>query len=164
MEQLLEAGHDLGIAPAGLGARDTLRLEAAMPLYGHELDESTSPLEAGLGRFVKLDVGGFIGAEAIARRRDAGATRSLIGFVMEGRGIARAGYPILSRGRAAGQVTSGAPSPTLGTCIGLAYVSPDSAAVGTALDIVIRGRTTPAFVTETPFVKAAARPPGNATR
>ncbi len=163
-EALLAEGKPCGLVPVGLGARDTLRLEAAMPLYGHELDESTSPLEAGLGRFVKLDVGGFIGAEAIARRRDAGATRSLIGFVMEGRGIARAGYEILSHGRAAGRVTSGAPSPTLGTSIGLAYVSPDCAAVGTALDVVIRGRATPASVAGTPFVKAAARPPGNATR
>ncbi len=158
-EALLAAGKSCGLVPAGLGARDTLRLEAAMPLYGHELDDSTSPLEAGLGRFIELESAGFIGAEAIARRRDAEPARGLVGFVMKGRGIARAGYEVLHDARAVGQVTSGAPSPTLGTGIGLAYVVPDCTAIGTALDIVIRGRATPASVAETPFVKAAARPP-----
>jgi aminomethyltransferase len=154
-EALLREGRSAGLVPAGLGARDTLRLEAAMPLYGPELDETTSPLEAGLGRFVKLEAGGFIGAEAIARRRDAGLRRSLVGFELEGRGVARAGYEITRDGRTVGRVTSGAPSPTLGKSIGLAYVPPELATPGTALDVVIRGRGVPARVVETPFVRAS---------
>jgi len=154
-EALLREGRGAGLVPAGLGARDTLRLEAAMPLYGNELDETTSPLEAGLGRFVKLEAGGFIGAEAIARRRDAGPERSLVGFEIEGRGVARAGYDIAHNGRTVGRVTSGAPSPTLGKSIGLAYVPPELATPGTALDVVIRGRRVAARVVETPFVRAS---------
>jgi aminomethyltransferase len=146
--------------PAGLGARDTLRLEAALPLYGHELDDTTSPLEAGLERFVKLAKGGFIGAEAIARQRAAGLRRRLVGFVMEGRGVARGGYEVARDGVTVGRVTSGAPSPTLGKCIGLAYVSPDCADVGTALAVRIRGREAPARVAATPFVSAGAGPAG----
>jgi aminomethyltransferase len=163
-EALLSEGEPLGLAPAGLGARDTLRLEAALPLYGHEIDDTTSPLEAGLGRFVKLDGGGFIGAEAIAHRRDAGPTRALVGLVMEGRAVARSGYEVVRDDTVVGTVTSGAPSPTLGKCIALAYVSPDCAAVGTALDIRIRGRATRACVVETPFVPAAAGPAGRTKR
>jgi aminomethyltransferase len=161
-EALLETGAPLGLVPAGLGARDTLRLEAALPLYGHELDDTTSPLEAGLGRFVDLDAGGFIGAEAIARRRDAGHTRALIGFEIEGRGVARAGHPVTHDGREVGVVTSGAPSPTLGKSIGLAYVPPELAAVGGRLDVRIRGRATPVRVVETPFVRAEPRRAGDA--
>jgi aminomethyltransferase len=155
-EALLAEGEPLGLVPAGLGARDTLRLEAALPLYGHELDDTTSPLEAGLGRFVDLDTGRFIGAEAIARRRDTGSARTLVGFALEGRGVARAGYPIVRDGKTLGRVTSGAPSPTLGKSIGLAYVPPDLAAVGTRLGVMIRGRAAPARVVETPFVKTAS--------
>ena len=154
-EALLREGRSAGLVPAGLGARDTLRLEAAMPLYGHELDETTSPLEAGLGRFVKLEAGGFIGAEAIARRRDAGLRCSLVGFELEGRGVARAGHDVAHDGHKVGRVTSGAPSPTLGKSIGLAYVPPEFASPGTPLDIVVRGRGIPARVVETPFVKAS---------
>jgi aminomethyltransferase len=154
-EALLREGQGAGLVPAGLGARDTLRLEAAMPLYGHELDETTSPLEAGLGRFVKLEAGGFIGAEAIAQRRDAGLRCSLVGFELEGRGVARAGYDVAHDGRKVGRVTSGAPSPTLGKSIGLAYVPPEFRSPGTAFDVVVRGRGIPARVVETPFVKAS---------
>jgi aminomethyltransferase len=153
-EALLEAGKPLGLVPVGLGARDTLRLEAAMPLYGHELDDTTSPLEAGLDRFVELEGRAFVGREAIVRRRDEPATRTLVGFAIEGRGVARADYPVLDGDREVGRVTSGAPSPILGHSIGLAYVAPDCAAIGTQLDISIRGRATPARVVETPFVKA----------
>jgi aminomethyltransferase len=149
---LLEEGEPFGITPAGLGARDTLRLEAALPLYGHELDETTSPLEARLDRFVKLEAGGFIGAEAIARRRSQGHPRLLAGFVLEGRGVARAGYPIAAEGEEVGVVTSGAPSPTLGKSIGLGYVPPTLAAVGSGLDVMVRGRAVRARVVETPFV------------
>ena len=112
------------LAPAGLGARDTLRLEAALPLYGHELDDTTSPLEAGLDRFVKREAGGFLGAEAIERRARAGHRRKLVGFVLEERGIARAEHVIESEGKLVGVVTSGGPSPTLGKSIGLGYVPP----------------------------------------
>ncbi|MAE94319.1 MAG: glycine cleavage system protein T [Deltaproteobacteria bacterium] len=149
---LWEALCAAGARPCGLGARDTLRLEAALPLYGQELDDTTSPLEAGLDRFVKLDAGGFLGCEAIRARREAGHSRQLVGFQMVGRGIGRAGYPISRDGRAVGVVTSGAPSPTLGNSIGLGYVPPALAALGERLDIVIRGRAVEARVAETPFV------------
>ena len=149
---LCEAGEPFGIAPAGLGARDTLRLEAALPLYGHELDETTSPLEARLDRFVKLETGGFIGAEAIARRLEQGHPRLLAGFVLTGRGVARAGHPIAALGEEVGVVTSGAPSPTLGKSIGLGYVPPTRATVGSRFDVMVRGRAIPATVVETPFV------------
>jgi aminomethyltransferase len=154
-DTLLDAGKPLGLVPAGLGARDTLRLEGAMPLYGHELDDETSPLEAGLGNFVKLEAGGFLGAEAIRRRAEAGPKRVLVGFVLEDRGVARAEYPVLRKGEAIGIVTSGAPSPTLGKSIGLAYVSPGHEAIGTRIDISIRGRAAAARIVDTPFVKTA---------
>jgi len=154
-EALLEAGAPLGMLPAGLGARDTLRLEAAMPLYGHELDDETSPLEAGLDRFVKLENRSFIGAEALRLAAERGLTRRLVGFVLEARGIARADYPVSRDGVEVGRVTSGAPSPTLGVSIGLAYVPTEIAAVGSRFDVVIRAKATPARVVETPFVKAS---------
>jgi aminomethyltransferase len=153
-EAILEAGRPFGAAPAGLGARDTLRLEAALPLYGHELDDETSPLEAGLARFVKLDRGGFIGAEAVTARAQRGHERVLIGFELTERGIARADQPILARagGPVIGKVTSGAPSPTLGKSIGLGYVPPSHAEPGTPLAIDVRGRPVAARVVTTPFV------------
>jgi aminomethyltransferase len=156
-ETLLAEGAPVGMRAAGLGARDTLRLEAALPLYGHELDDKTSPLEARLDRFVKLDRGGFLGAEALAAQRSAGLQRILMGFVLEGRGVARASYPVLCEGRRVGSVTSGAPSPTLGKSIGLGYVPPALAAPGTRLEIAIRSHRSAARVTETPFVKHPAR-------
>ncbi len=143
---------DRGAVPCGLGARDTLRLEAALPLYGHELDDTTSPLEAGLARFVKLDEGGFLGAEAIRERAAKGPTRQLVGFEMVGRGIARADYPIALEGRPVGVVTSGAPSPTLGKSIGLGYVPPSLAGLGSRFDVMVRDRPIEAQVVETPFV------------
>ena len=149
---LLETGRPLGLLPCGLGARDTLRLEAALPLYGHELDDTTSPLEAGLGRFVKREAGGFLGAEAIERRAKEPATRALAGFVVEDRGIARSEYPILHRGERVGVVTSGAPSPTLGKSIGLGYVPPALAAPDTRIEIGIRERAVAARIVATPFI------------
>jgi len=151
-ETLLENAAELGLVPAGLGARDTLRLEAALPLYGHELNETTSPLEAGLDRFVELEGHDFIGADAIRRRRDAGHERTLVGFEIEGRGVARAEYPVAVDGETVGIVTSGSPSPTLGKSIGLAYVPPALATPGARIDVLIRGRATRAHVVETPFV------------
>ena len=140
-----------GATPCGLGARDTLRLEAALPLYGHELDDTTSPLEAGLDRFVKLGEGGFLGAEAIVARREAGHERQLIGFEMVGRGIARAAYPIASDGTEIGIVTSGAPSPSLGKSIGLGYVPPALANPGGRIDVIVRDKAIEARVVPTPF-------------
>jgi aminomethyltransferase len=151
-EALLEAGSGAGLEPAGLGARDTLRLEAALPLYGHELDDETSPLEAGLDRFVKRDQGGFIGAEAIERREAAGRKRQLVGFELVGKGIARADCTLHAGGERVGVVTSGAPSPTLGKSIGLGYVPPALAAPGTPLVVQVRNREIEARVVETPFV------------
>ena len=156
-DALLEAGRPLGLQPCGLGARDTLRLEAALPLYGHELDDSTSPLEARLDRFVKLAAGGFVGAEAIARRKADGHPRLLVGFELEERGVARAGHAITHGGATVGVVTSGAPSPSLGRSIGLGYVPPSLASVGTRLEIVIRERGVAGRVVETPFVKASGQ-------
>jgi aminomethyltransferase len=154
---LLEAGRGAGVEPAGLGARDTLRLEAALPLYGHELDDETTPLEAGLDRFVDLARGGFLGADALRRQCDAGVARRLAGFVLEGRGVARAGHALAQQGAEVGRVTSGAPSPTLGKSIGLGYVPPALAAAGTRLDVVIRGQPVAARVVPTPFVTRARR-------
>lgn len=156
-DALREAGEPLGLEPAGLGARDTLRLEAALALYGHELDDSTSPLEAGLDRFVKLDEGGFIGAEAIASRAAAGHTRALVGFVLGERGVARANYELVAGTEAdaasVGRVTSGAPSPTLGKSIGLGYLLPELARPGTEIAVQVRDRRLRATVTPTPFVQ-----------
>ncbi len=148
---LLDKGEPFGLLPAGLGARDTLRLEAALPLYGQELDDSTSPLEAGLGRFVKRAEGGFIGAEAIEARDRAGYARRLVGFEILGRGIARHGHSIAHDGVEMGVVTSGAPSPSLGKSIGLGYVSPEHAELGSPIDILVRGKALEAKVVETPF-------------
>ena len=152
-ESLLEQGRSHELRPAGLGARDTLRLEAALPLYGHELDDATSPLEAGLERFVKRAQGGFIGAEAIEARAASGHSKQLVGFEVTGRGVARAGYPVSHHGTPVGHVTSGAPSPSCGVPIGLAYVAPEAASLGDSLEVEIRGRAIEARVVQTPFVK-----------
>jgi aminomethyltransferase len=153
-EALLDAGREPGVLPVGLGARDTLRLEAALPLYGHELDDETTPLEAGLERFVKLDAGGFVGADALARQAREGPPRRLVGFELEERGVARADHPIVAAdGATVGRVTSGAPSPTLGKSIGLGYVPPALAAAGAELGISIRDRRVRARVVPVPFYR-----------
>jgi aminomethyltransferase len=153
-DALIDAGAAHGLLPIGLGARDTLRLEAGMPLYGNELDRSTNPVEAGLGRVVKLDKdGGFVGREALARVVRDGPAKRLVGLVVEGRGIARHGYPVLAGDRRTGVVTSGAPSPTLGVPIAMAYVAPGDAEPGTMLDVEIRDRRVPARVVELPFYR-----------
>ncbi len=151
-EALLAEGAPLGLLPAGLGARDTLRLEAALPLYGHELDDDTSPLAAGLERFLDLKAGGFIGADAIARDRDAGLESRLVGFVLEERGVARAGCAVALAGEKIGRVTSAGPSPTLGKSIGLAYVPAGVTEPGSRFQIVVRERALQARVVDTPFV------------
>ncbi len=156
---LMEAGRTDGIVPAGLGARDTLRLEAKMCLYGHELSEDTTPLEAGIGWAVALESpakGDFIGREALRRQKTEGLRRRLVGFGVTGAGIARQGYPILLDGKPAGIVTSGTKSPTLGKAIGLGYVPAGSAEVGTSIAIEIRGKAVAATIVPTPFYKPAS--------
>jgi aminomethyltransferase len=152
--RLLEVGEQEGLQPVGLGARDTLRLEMKYALYGHELDDETTPLEAGLGWVVKLDKGDFVGREALARQKAEGVRKKLVGFVVEGSGIARAEAPIFAAGgqRPVGRVTSGTMSPSLRKPIGLGYVPPELAAVGTPLGVEVRGRRIAARVARTPFV------------
>jgi len=155
-EMLLEVGEGAGLRPAGLGARDTLRLEAAMALYGHELDRETTPYEAGLGWVVKLDKGDFVGREALARQREEGIGRKLAGFEVEGRGIAREGHRVLVDGQAVGRVTSGTWSPTFEKALGMAYVPPALAAPGTTIEIEVRGRRLAAETVELPFYRRDA--------
>jgi aminomethyltransferase len=146
---------EAGASPAGLGARDTLRLEAAMALYGHEIDETPTPWEAGLAWIVKLDKGDFLGCDALVAQKAAGAPRKLVGFEVEGRGIARQGHAVVSEGGTVGTVTSGTWSPTFEKALGLAYVPPDLAAPGTPLTLDVRGRQLAARVVETPFYRRA---------
>ena len=154
-EALLEAGRPSGLVPAGLGARDTLRLEAAMALYGHELDDDTTPWEAGLGWTVKMEAGDFVGRDALEAARQAGPRKRLVGFEVTGRGIAREGGEILLGEESIGRVTSGTFSPTLERALGLAYVVPAHAEVGTEFEIEVRGRRLPARVVKLPFYKRA---------
>lgn len=144
----------LGAEPVGLGARDTLRLEARLPLYDHELTPDITPLEAGLGIFVKWDKESFIGKEALARQKAEGLSRRTVGLQVEG-GIARAGYPVKSAqsGEAVGSITSGTKSPTLGYPIALALIDANYARAGTPLLVQIRNREVPAVVVKTPFYK-----------
>jgi aminomethyltransferase len=155
-DALLAAGAARGLKPIGLGARDTLRLEARMPLYGNELADDISPIEAGLGWAVKLDKGSFIGREAIAAVKESGPSRRTVGFqLLERAGSARHGYPVTLDGRDVGVVTSGAHSPTLGSEIGLALVEADVAGVGRPLEIIIRGRPVRAGQIKLPFYRRA---------
>lgn len=152
---LLDVGAALGAEPIGLGARDTLRLEARLSLYGNEIDETTNPIEAGLGWVVKLDKpGGFLGRDAIAKVKAEGPARSIVGFEMVGRGIARHGYPLLSSdGQTVGVCTSGGPSPTLGKSIGLGYLPTAMTAIGTSFLVDCRGKSIEAKVVKPPFYK-----------
>lgn len=147
-----------GVIPAGLGARDTLRLEAAMALYGQDIDDTTTPLEAGLGWLVHLDTkGDFIGRSILERQKSAGVQRRLVGLQLQGRNIARHGYQILSQGVVVGEVTSGTLSPTLGYPIALAYVPTELATVSQELEVVIRGKAYPAVVVKRPFYRSKNR-------
>lgn len=152
---LLEAGQPEGILPCGLGARNTLRLEAGMALYGHEIDDTTTPLEAGLGWITKLSKPEFLGKHVIERQAAAGLQRKLAGFEMLEPGIARDGYPVLHRGQTVGHVTSGGPAPSLAKNIGMAYVPVALSEPGHHLDIQIRTRTVPAQIVPLPFYKRA---------
>jgi aminomethyltransferase len=154
---LMAAGRDAGIQPIGLGARDTLRLEMKFALYGNDIDATTNPLEAGLGWVVKPAKGDFIGRAAIEECRARGVSRKLIGFEMAERAIPRHGYRILAEGRPVGAVTSGSFGPSVERGIGLGYVPADLAAVGSPLDVEIRGRAEPARVARTPFVPSKVK-------
>jgi aminomethyltransferase len=152
--RLLEAGRPAGLKPAGLGARDTLRTEMGYPLYGHELDEQTTPLEAGLGFFVPLEKGGFTGSSVLARQKADGMAKKLVGFKMTGKTAPpRPQYPIWSAGAGVGVVTSGTQSPSLNLGIGLGYVPPALAKPGTPIEIEIRGKHYAAVVTPKPLYR-----------
>jgi aminomethyltransferase len=160
-DRLLEAAAAIGGKPVGLGARDTLRLEARLPLYGNDLDETTTPLEAGLGWVVKLDGADFIGRAALLAQKQAGITRKLCGFVMTGRGIARHGYPIHSADSTAqsggaepiGTTTSGGPAPTVGKNVGLGYLPVTLDRAGARISVDCRGKRVDAEVVQGPFYK-----------
>jgi aminomethyltransferase len=148
---LLETGRADGVAPIGLGARDTLRLEMRYALYGNDIDATTNPLEAGLGWIVKPGKGPFIGRDAIDKVRAAGPARRLVGLEMAERAVARHGYPVVKDGAPIGVVTSGSYGPSVDRYIAMAYVATPHAAVGTELGVEIRGQAKPARVVKTPF-------------
>ena len=150
---LLEAGNSSGLCPAGLGARDTLRLEAAMRLYGNDIDETTTVLEAGLGWTIGWDKDTFNGKEALVRQKREGLTRKLVGFEMIDRGIARCGHDVLVGGDVVGRVTSGTQTPFLKKSIGMAYVPVDQSTAGSEITIDVRGRHLRARVVRMPFYK-----------
>ncbi|MEO8251117.1 MAG: glycine cleavage system aminomethyltransferase GcvT [Chloroflexota bacterium] len=152
-DALMAAGADLGLQPCGLGSRDTLRLEAGMPLYGNELDRSVNPYEANLGRVVKLEKGEFVGRSALAAVQQIGPRRRLVGLVMRDEAIARHGYPVRVDGADAGVVTSGTLSPTLGERIAMAYLPAADAAVGAEVEVVVRDRPHPAEQVKLPFYR-----------
>src|SRR5882762_1712813 len=160
---VMEAGKEFGIIPCGLGARNTLRLESKMALYGHEISETINVLEAGLDRYCKMDKGDFIGRAALAKASAAAATRTLVGLEMVDRGIARDDYRVFdAAGEMVGLVTSGSPSPTLCKNIALAYVPPAFAAIGTTLFVEVRTQRVKAQVVATPFYKRAKKAPPQA--
>jgi len=149
--KIMQAGQDCEIAPCGLGARNTLRLEAAMSLHGHEIDENVTPWEAGLGRFVKLEKGDFVGRDALVQQKDAGVERKITGFEMRGRGIGRDGYAVFAGDQQIGHVTSGGPAPSLNKNIGLAMLGAEHTGVGSSIEVEIRGRRVEAETVKTPF-------------
>lgn len=156
-EALLSAGAPFGLAPAGLGARDTLRFEARLPLYGQELSPSITPLEAGLGAFVALDKGDFVGRGALAKQKAAGVPRKLVGLELIEPGIPRAGCAVYADGVCIGAVTSGTRPPTAERSLGLALLDAACAGLGAELQVDIRGRRARATVVKTPFYKRSAK-------
>jgi aminomethyltransferase len=159
-QAIMKVGEPMGCEPIGLGARDTLRLEAKLCLYGNDIDETTTPLEAALGWTVKLEAGDFIGRDALVGQKESGVKRKLVGFEMCERAIARHGYPVVEAGAGPlatpiSTIASGAPSPTLGKNIGLVYLPTGVSKVGAEFDVVIRGKTARAKVVKTPFYKRA---------
>ena len=154
-DALLEAGRSEGLVPAGLGARDTLRLEAKMALYGNDIDDTTTVLEADLLFILKLDKGNFVGREALIEQRRAGLSRRLVGFELRGAGIARQGHEIVVDGKPFGAVTSGTQTPWIKKSIGLGYLPVGRDVPGSRFEIMVRGRAVPAEVVPTPFYKRA---------
>ena len=156
--RVLEAGKEFGILPCGLGARNTLRLEAKMALYGHEISDTINVWEAGLDRYCKMEKGDFIGRAALERARAAGLSRTLVALEMVERGIARDGYRVFSAsGAEIGVITSGSPSPTLGKNIALAYVPPADSAIGHTVLVEVRNQKVKAQVVSAPFYKRAGK-------
>ena len=154
-QQLWQSFLEAGVVPCGLGARDTLRLEAAMSLYGQDIDETTTPLEAGLGWVVHLnDKQDFIGRSVLEQQKAAGVERRLVGIEMSGRYIARHGYKVIYQGETVGEVTSGTLAPTVGKAIALAYVTKSLSKIGQTLEIEIRGKTYPATIVKKPFYRS----------
>jgi len=152
--EILAAGKEFGVVPCGLGARNTLRLEGKLPLYGHEISDTINVWEAGLDRFCKMEKAEFIGRAALEKARTAGLRRTLVGLEMTERGIARDGYKVLdAENREVGYVTSGSPAPFLKKNLALAYVPPELSAVGTPLKVEIRGQGAGTVVVPTPFYK-----------
>ncbi|HEY7216857.1 MAG TPA: glycine cleavage system aminomethyltransferase GcvT [Candidatus Binatia bacterium] len=149
----LDAGAPHGLTAAGLGARDTLRLEKAYPLYGHEIDDSTTPLEAGLEWVVKFSKGEFPGRDVLLRQKESGIQRKLVGLEMIGPGIARSEYGLFNHGRPIGRITSGTKSPSLGKSIALGYIAIEESEIGNIVDVEIRGRNCPARVVGLPFYR-----------
>jgi aminomethyltransferase len=153
---LMESGRPHGLVPTGLGCRNTLRLEAKMALYGHEIDDTTNALEADLGWIVKLQKGDFLGRAALQKVKEQGLTRKLVGFrMLEKRDIARDHMDVLIDGRKAGYVTSGSPSTTCGVNLGLCYVPVSHSGIGARIQVEIRGKACDAEVVPTPFYKRA---------
>jgi aminomethyltransferase len=152
-ERLLEDGRGAGLIPAGLGARDSLRLEMGYALYGNDIDDRRTPLEAGLAWITKLDKGDFIGRDAIATLKEKGVRERLVGFICSERGFPRHGYPVHVRGEAVGEVTSGIVSPMLQQGIGMAYVPVEFAKPGTAIEIMVRDKAIPAEIVRPPFYR-----------
>lgn len=150
-DALLDAGAGAGLVPAGLGARDSLRLEVGYALYGNDLDDAHTTLESGLGWITKLDKGDFVGRAALAAQKEAGVTRRLVGLELAGKGFPRPGYPILSGGEAVGALTSGTVSPSLGVGIGMGYVPAELSKAGTEVQVDLRGRPVDAVVKRPPF-------------
>lgn len=153
-DRLLTLGADYGLLPCGLGARDSLRFEPCLALYGHEIADDINPYEAKLGWVVKLDKGDFVGAAALRAIKTQGVARKLVGFEVTGRGIARGGYPLHSvEGAVIGEVTTGMPAPTVGKNLGLGFVPTALSAEGSAFDVLVREKPVRAVVVKTPFYK-----------
>ncbi|HTY36439.1 MAG TPA: glycine cleavage system aminomethyltransferase GcvT [Bacteroidota bacterium] len=152
-DAVFDAGKEFGIKPIGLGARDTLRLEMGFCLYGNDIDQTTNPLEAGLGWITKLNKGDFVGKPAVAKVKQEGLKRRLVGFNLAEKAVARHGYPLASKGAEIGHVTSGTFSPSLERAVGLGYVAAGSDVVGNSIQVLIRGKEVGATIVDLPFVK-----------
>jgi len=159
-DAIMERGKEFGLLPVGLGARDTLRLEANLMLYGNDIDETTTVLEAGLGWLVKFKKGEFLGRNALLKQKEEGIKRKIVGFELEGRGIARSHYPVFVNGEKVSEVTSGSFSPYLKKAIGLTYLPLEHTEVGTEFEVGIRDNKIKARVVPTPFYKRGETEPG----